>query len=185
MRLILVHPKPLCERGLCYGRLDLDSDEDALKAAAHRLEGIPGSCRIVTSPARRAHRLAAMLCAGPEIEPRLQELDFGDWEGRHWADLGQTAIEAWRRGLPHSAPPNGETLTAMARRCASWLSTLDADGPPILAITHAGPIRVLRALLSGEPLLAYFGESVPFAEPFMLELSAGLEVKFSHSMPGS
>jgi alpha-ribazole phosphatase len=166
MRLILVrHPKPVCESGLCYGRLDLDCDSAALEAAAERLRSLSANCRIVTSPAKRASRLAAMLAASPEIEPRLQELDFGDWEGRRWTDLGRGAIEAWERGLPNSSPPNGETVAGMAGRCAYWLSALSTDGAPILAITHAGPIRVLRALLRGEPLLTYFGESIPFAEP--------------------
>lgn len=172
MRLILVrHPKPVCESGLCYGRLDLDCDCAVLEAAAHRLRSLAAGYRIVTSPAKRASRLAAMLAARPEIEPRLQELDFGDWEGRRWTDLGRAAVDAWRRGLPDSAPPNGETLAGMAARCAHWLSALGADGAPILAITHAGPIRVLRALLRGEPLLTYFGESVPYAEP--LEIAPG------------
>ncbi len=40
---------------------------------------------------------------------------------------------------------------------------------PVLAITHAGPIRVIRALLEGKPLLTYFATPVPYAEPLTLE----------------
>jgi broad specificity phosphatase PhoE len=40
----------------------------------------------------------------------------------------------------------------------------------VLAITHAGPIRVIRALLGGEPLMAYFSVSVPFAEPLAIRI---------------
>jgi len=171
MRLILVrHPKPLCEAGLCYGRLDLECVAEALDTAAVRLAGLAEGCRIVASPARRARDLAERLGADIVLDPRLQELHFGDWEGRRWADLGRETVESWQQGLPGAAPPNGETLSAMAARCADWLASLDADGPPVLAVTHAGPIRVIRALIAGEPLLAYFSVSIPFAEPLAIDV---------------
>ncbi len=173
MRLILVrHPKPNCEKGLCYGRLDLECEPAALDAAASRLKAIARGHRIVSSPSRRALALAARLGSAAAIEPWLQELHFGDWEGRCWQDLGRAAIEAWQRGLPDAAPPNGETLAAMGARCSEWLGALKPDGPPVFAVTHAGPIRVIRALLSGEPLLTYFSTAVPFAEPLTLRLSS-------------
>ena len=131
MRLILVrHPKPLCEPGLCYGRLDLECVADALDTAALRLGGLAEGCRIVTSPARRARDLAAMLGPDVAVDGRLQELDFGDWEGRRWQDLGREPVEAWQRALPDAAPPGGETLSAMAARCAAWLASLDRPARP-------------------------------------------------------
>jgi alpha-ribazole phosphatase len=95
-------------------------------------------------------------------------LNFGDWEGRRWQDLGREAIDAWSQGLPDSAPPNGESLTAMAERCASWLQSLQHSESPVLAVTHAGPIRVIKAMVNGEPLLTYFTDAIPFAEPIEL-----------------
>ncbi len=89
MRLVLVrHPKPKCEAGLCYGRLDLDCEEDALEAAALRLHGFARGHRVVASPARRAAALAARLSEDVFIEPRLQELHFGEWEGPALAGFG-------------------------------------------------------------------------------------------------
>lgn len=173
MRLILVrHPKPRCEPRLCYGRLDLECDADALDTAALRLAALAGECRIVSSPARRARDLAERLGDSIAVEPRLQELHFGDWEGRRWQDLGLAAVEIWRRGLPDSAPPKGETFSSMASRCADWLGSLDPGGPPLLAVTHAGPIRVICALLNGEPPLTYFNAAVPFAEPVAMEIGS-------------
>ena len=149
MRLILVrHPKPLCEKGICYGRLDLECEPEALLEAVQRLAELASASRVFTSPARRARDLATRLDAQSIVDDRLQELDFGDWEGRRWQDLGREAIDAWYRGLPNSAPPNGETLTAMAARCASWLESLQPSESPVLAVTHAGPIRVMMAILS-------------------------------------
>jgi hypothetical protein len=42
----------------------------------------------------------------------------------------------------------------------------------VLAVTRAGPIRVIRALPGGEPLPAYFKFAVPFAEPLAVEIPA-------------
>ncbi len=180
MRLILVrHPKPLCDPGLCYGRLDLACDAQALKRAALNLRHLAGGHRIVSSPARRAFDLAITLSPEAAPDPRLQELNFGDWEGLRWQDIGRGPLDEWRRGLPHSAPPNGESLAALAARCSDWLKAPEPGGPPVLAITHAGPIRVIRALLKGEPLLTYFETAVPFAEPLILESDWDFDGKFN------
>ena len=101
---------------------------------------------------------------------RLSMIAFRNWTsaiGRGSAGriLGREAIDAWHRGLPDLAPPNGETLTAMAARCASWLKSLQPSESPVLAITDAGPIRVMMAILRDEPLLTYFTAAAPFAEP--------------------
>lgn len=166
MHLILVrHPKPLCEPGICYGRLDLACEPHALDEAATRLHDLARGMRVFTSPLRRAHDLAARLTPAPLADNRLQELNFGDWEGRRWLDLDPAAIDAWSSGLPNSAPLHGESLTAMAARCADWLASLDRAGPPVLAVTHAGPIRVIRAALEGVAPLTYFSLAIPFAEP--------------------
>ena len=173
MRLILVrHPKPLCKKGICYGRLDLECEPQALSEAVLRLGKLTSASPIFTSPARRARDLAAQLSTQTIVDERLQELNFGDWEGRRWHDLGREAIDAWSEGLPNSAPPNGETLTAMAGRCASWLKSIQPGESPVLAVTHAGPIRVIKAMLNGELLLTYFTDAIPFAEPIEFQLRA-------------
>jgi alpha-ribazole phosphatase len=180
MHLTLVrHPKPLAANGLCYGRLDIPCEPEALVLATARLATLAARCTVVSSPALRAFSLARKLTSNPSVEPRLQELDFGDWEGCLWQDLGRDAVDHWLNGLPFSAPPNGESLAAMAERLAAWLTSL-AGEQDILAITHAGPIRVLQALVKREPLMAYFDRSIPYAEPMPLEVEGpfpvGLEI---------
>ena len=182
MRLILVrHPKPVCEKGICYGRLDLECEPQALSEAVLRLAELAASSRIFTSPAKRARNLAGRLSREAIVDDRLQELNFGDWEGRRWQDLGREAIDLWSQGLPDSAPPNGETLTAMAARCASWLKSLQASEGPVLAVTHAGPIRVIRAMLEGKEILTHFAVPVPFAEPIALQLAVPDDQRSSRS----
>ncbi len=172
MRLILIrHPKPLCESGICYGRLDLECEPQALSEAVFRLSGLAPALPVFTSPAKRARDLATHLGTQLIVDDRLQELNFGDWEGRRWQDLGCEAIDTWCQGLPDTAPPNGETLTAMAARCSSWLKSLRSVDGPVLAVTHAGPIRVMKSILEGKPLLTYFTAAISFADPIELKLA--------------
>ncbi len=172
MRLILVrHPRPLCEPGVCYGRLDLECDPEALNDAVNCLCDLARGARVFASPSRRALALATRLSADAEVDARLQELHFGAWEGRKWDEIGQHAIKTWGDGLPDSAPPGGEALSAMAARCAGWVASVKLGEGPVMAVTHAGPIRLMRAILRAEPLLTYFSEAVPYAEAIPLEAS--------------
>jgi len=170
--LILVrHPKPVCEPGLCYGRLDLECEPDALLHAVEALSPLAAGFSIVSSPARRAAALAERLSNSVFLEPRLQELEFGEWEGRRWSDLGREAIDHWRLGLPDCGPPGGESLSQMAARCSTWLQDIAAQNKDVLAVTHAGPIRVIQSLIANEPLLKFFDSKVPFAQPIGISLS--------------
>jgi len=148
----------------------LECEPQALSEAVLKLGDLAKGSRVFVSPAKRARDLASRLTTRMIVDDRLQELNFGDWEGRRWLDLGRDAIDAWHQGLPDSAPPNGETLTAMAARCASWLNSLQPGESPIFAVTHAGPIRLIKSILNGEPLLTYFTNAIPFAEPIELRL---------------
>jgi alpha-ribazole phosphatase len=174
MRIILVrHPKPACQPGLCYGSLDVNCDEADLRLVAARLAPLAQNARVISSPLLRAKRLGKALSPAPDCEPLLRELDFGAWEGRLWSSLGREAIDRWRVGLPDAAPPGGETLAGLAARCQAWLDRLKAEPmeKQILAITHAGPIRVMKALTAGQPLLRYFAEKIPYGSIVTLNIS--------------
>lgn len=170
MRLMLVrHPKPDCEPGLCYGSLDLACKQDALADAIAALRPLSRGRKIISSPSRRAVDLARGLNGDDVVmETRLRELDFGHWEGRKWSELGRVAIDTWRLSLPDGAAPGGESLTNLALRCRDWLTTVQ-DREDLMVITHAGPIRVLRSLHEGRSLLHYFSTPVQYAEPIYLK----------------
>lgn len=137
--------------GHCYGRLDVDLSPEghaALPAlrAALRASGIT---HIFSSPARRCRRLADQLSPDPVIDPRLQELDFGAWEGLPWDDVPRDRLDAWATDPLGFAPPGGETGATLIARVRAAAMALDQDS---IVITHGGPLRLLPALLRGEPL---------------------------------
>ncbi|WP_159999712.1 histidine phosphatase family protein [Roseomonas sp. 18066] len=137
--------------GLCYGRLDLapgDGDVAALRdgIAQAGLDTAP----IVSSPARRCRALAEALADGRSItfDDRLLELDFGDWEGLPWDDIPRAALDAWAADVANFAPPGGESGAALLARVTAFHAALDGDS---VVIGHAGPLKLLAALLRGDP----------------------------------
>lgn len=159
-RLWLVrHARPLIDAGICYGSLDVAADAQATQEAAQALHAaLPPDCRLRHSPLQRCVQLAGALqalrpgCASA-ADARLQEMDFGAWEGRPWEELGADAIAAWAADLAHCAPGGGETLAAMLARVGQALREALAPvqagaGHDIVWITHAGVARCVQWLLA-------------------------------------
>ncbi|HWT85229.1 MAG TPA: histidine phosphatase family protein, partial [Myxococcales bacterium] len=89
----------------CRGQLDLVPGEDPLVSADQlRLAlAAPTPAVVWTSPLRRCSEVAARLAAriGAELrtDPRLLEMDFGEWEGRSWEDIERQDRIAYRDWL--------------------------------------------------------------------------------------
>ena len=91
-----------------------------------------------------------------EPDPRLIEMDWGDWEGETLSDLrarqGLKVQVNEDRGVD-LLPPNGESPRQVQDRLRPLLKEL-ASGPAITgAITHKGVIRALLALSTGWNML--------------------------------
>lgn len=170
MDLVLVrHPEPAIELGVCYGRTDVPLAGDAAHAAQAVLErlaalGAPAPRQLVTSPLQRCARLADQLArhfdCTCEVDARLQEIDFGDWEGQRWAAIDRVALDAWAADLRCARMHGGESVEQFEARVGDWLSRLHApwasrsSSPPssVLAVTHAGVMRMIASLALDEPL---------------------------------
>jgi probable phosphoglycerate mutase len=85
-------------------------------------------------------------------EPRIIEMDWGEWEGRTLAELreqlGEAMAENEARGLDFR-PPGGESPRAVIERIKPWLRETAAEGVPTLAVTHRGVIRAILAEATG------------------------------------
>lgn len=114
---------------------------------------IPSSCagmRIVTSPLLRCVQTAALIgAANAPREPRIVEMDWGEWEGERLSDLRERLGDAMAaneaRGLDFT-PPRGESPRMVLERVRPWLLEVSV---PTLAITHRGVIRVVLAAATG------------------------------------
>lgn len=158
--LVLIRHTQVAISGVCYGRLDVplaDSFTNDITTLQTECAGREAD-RVYTSPAQRCTLLAERLFPGQAMtDTRLQELDFGAWEGRRWDDIGEPAITAWAADYVHIAPPDGECYAQLADRVAEFLQSIrSSDARQVVAITHAGVIRAAHALLNGIPLAQSF-----------------------------
>ena len=156
MKLVLIrHPAPDVEGGTCYGRLDVGLRPDTGPAIAAIAQSVRGHqvTTVWSSPSARCliPARAAATSAGVRllVDPRLQELNFGQWEGMRWADVPRAALDRWAADPPGFAPPGGEAGIALLARVTDLMSTLRAEAVDCAVISHGGPLRILRALAEG------------------------------------
>lgn len=101
---------------------------------------------VVTSPARRARQTAAAFVDEAVVDPRFAERDFGAWEGRSWeAVWAEVPGDVLADAASYAAftPPEAEPMAAVRARVADALNDwAAAPGRCVLAVTHAGPVRL-------------------------------------------
>lgn len=149
------HAKPLVDAGVCYGRRDVAADTAATIECAHALAKlIPGNTRVMSSPLQRCAQLAhALHELRPELayetDPRLQEMDFGAWEGRPWNNIAPAELQAWTDGFAdYPVGGSGESTSQVMARVALAFDELQGRSDT-LWITHAGVIRAVELIARG------------------------------------
>lgn len=101
---------------------------------------------IYTSDLARAHETAMIvgeqLGRSVLIDPRLREVDVGDWSGRLATDIDADGLTRWN---------GGETYHQMGERVVAAVVDLAArhPGKTVLIVTHGGVIRACRASAAG------------------------------------
>ncbi|TGL62802.1 alpha-ribazole phosphatase family protein [Leptospira sarikeiensis] len=178
MEIFLVrHTTPEVEPGTCYGKTDLGLPSSFEKEAENVRKLLPTNVHSIrTSPLFRCYSLAEFLSKQMEsdtfspawkVDQNIQELNFGDWEGRLWEDLPRTETDLWMEDYVHRKPPGGETYLELKNRIVkSWEETLqearswekikkeegEASEYKTIWVSHGGPIRCLASLVLGFPL---------------------------------
>lgn len=146
--------------GLLQGRTDLPLT-DLGRSQGRRLAAALASerpVRVLTSPLQRARETATSIATAVdidvEVDDRLIELDYGEWEQRPYLEVGGEEWARWRSDRDF-APPGGESLRSVTERVASFcteqLATSAADHL-VVAVSHVSPIKAaaLWALDVGE-----------------------------------
>jgi alpha-ribazole phosphatase len=119
--------------------------------------------------ASRSHSLTV------RAEPRLREMDFGDWEGLTYAEILERDpqnLAAWETDPVHIPPPGGETVARVAARVQSVIDDISRanQDKTVLLVAHGGPLRVLLCLALGlDPKVQW---------QFRLDIAALSELEF-------
>jgi alpha-ribazole phosphatase len=191
MRVVLIrHPEPLVDPGICYGRrLDLALTVKGLRTAAELGANpiLTGSKRVWSSPAQRCRIAAEMIAETLQlplsIDPRLHEFDFGEWEGRKWDDIPRAEFDRWAAEPLTFRPPGGETAQELVDRTTDFVNDRLLANEDCVIVSHGGPLKVLNAQFRGEksdPL----APSLVFGVPTVIDpVAAANRVQISADRP--
>ncbi|MCM1164230.1 MAG: alpha-ribazole phosphatase [Muribaculaceae bacterium] len=135
----------------CYGQSDVGLSSTFAREAEVVKSKLADRefTRVFTSPLSRCVRLAAA-CGYPkaEADPRLLEMNFGDWEMQVWAEITDPRLQEWFDDWQHVTPTGGESFLDQQRRVASFLQSLRLlpDGTTVLVFTHGGVLMQVMLL---------------------------------------
>lgn len=163
---LIRHTTPVFEPGLIYGRKELLLHADfplELEAVRSQLNG--GFDIVFSSPALRCTELAKALSPEFMADDRLQELDFGEWEGKTWGTVDQPALQAWMDDYVNVCTPGGESMMQMYARVEAFWEELGQSGYGKAAIvTHAGVIRLILSIVNEIALTSVFDIKIAYGE---------------------
>lgn len=163
---------PLCATGILTAR-----------GIAERL-CVDAQLRLVSSPLQRATATARLIAsafgaAAALPDARLEEIDFGAWQGLTQAQVKLRWPGVLRRWKQDPAPfrfPGGESLAEAHARLCEFLRH-----PPwpaehagtVVAVSHAGMIRLAGLIAEHRPLAQFRQIEVPSGAIETFEWSAG------------
>jgi probable phosphoglycerate mutase len=144
---------------LCGRMPGVQLDDLGCRQMQRCAEMIERPAAILSSPQRRAQQSASILAwrfgLPVEIAPDADEIDYGEWTGRAFADLETDAKwHSWNLRRGAKGPPGGESMRALQRRIVRHLEQLrlvQTDGT-IIVVSHAEPIRAALLHYSRIPL---------------------------------
>lgn len=170
---LIRHTTPVFEPGLIYGRKELllhDDFPSELKAVQSQLD--TDFDITYSSPALRCTELARALSPAFSIDYRLQELDFGEWEGKTWDTVDQQALQAWMDDYLNVCPPGGESLMQMYARVSEfWMELGQLSYRKIAIVTHAGVIRLMLSIVDQIALTSIFDIKVAYGEVIRVRIN--------------
>lgn len=153
---LLRHPPVRALPNRCYGRADLtllDGWEATLPSYLTALAAQRPSM-VWTSPLSRcllpAQALAGLLAIPVHVDPRLIELDFGEWDGLDWDDVSRASLDLWAADPMGFAAPGGESGVMLVRRVEALCADILADARDCVIVSHGGPLRLLGPMLRRE-----------------------------------
>ena len=156
MRLWLVRHGPTHAKA-AVGWSDIPADLSDIAALTRLSDYLPTQARIVSSDLQRASATADAIQKNRTRLPdtaTLREMNFGDWDGRPFAEIAASDPEIsrkfWESPGP-TAPPNGESWDDLSARISTAVDTIiTAHGTgDVIIVAHFAAILTALQRASG------------------------------------
>jgi len=147
--------------GRVTGQLDLEADCSDHESIARVAVRLPQHPVWMSSHLRRArqtldvlHKACGVSGVGVEVERDMAEQDFGDWQGRTYAELEASDADRYKKfwiAPGTTRPPGGESFADVMMRVARAVERRSAAHPDtdIVVVGHGGSIRAAVAQALG------------------------------------
>ncbi len=136
--------------GLLLGRADPELDDLGRAQARAMAQSLPTPDLVVSSPLARCRQTAAAFGVEVEVDERLIELDYGEYDLVPLRDIPADVWARWRAD-PWFRPPGGEALAELGERVSSALDAVAerAARSEVMVVTHVSPIKAALAWALG------------------------------------
>ncbi|ARD45303.1 histidine phosphatase family protein [Colwellia sp. PAMC 21821] len=176
----------LVQTGILCGRTDIALSDTGKKQLVNAIQYLPNISHCYSSPLIRCREFAEKFCQKNELPiqvlAELQEMNFGDWDGKSYQSLWQPELEPdqqielssdkkiptlgdfWQNPW-QCQPPNGETMASFTQRVDKFWHNLLAQleqshlhknkqnqAVNTLVFSHGGVIRYILAKVLGLPI---------------------------------
>ena len=176
-------------QGRWQGWQDSTLTELGLQQASSAAEKLAncGATQLLTSDAGRARQTAAVIGERLGLTPlpaqALRERFYGEYEGLTSEEIDAkfpgTRYEAGRDLRETWRPIGGETLVEVGSRVLTFVRVTAAafPGQSVIAVTHAGVLRVLDGIYSRESLDKIWHRVPPNCAIFVLQANAAGDLR--------
>jgi len=137
-------------KNLCYGQWDMPLKvgyEDQLKDLKNHFSTLQGFITYTSESGRTKELAWALGIKDTYQDHRLNELNFGHWEGKPWNEIPEKELQKWMINYYYHPVPGGESYKELENRVIAFLKELVEKNrdtmDPVLLISHAGPIRCI------------------------------------------
>ena len=142
-------------RETCYGQSDVPLKPTFPQEAAlvkEKLENLfPDKSlldAVYSSPLSRCTRLAEFCGYGFAVrEPRILELNFGEWEMQNYNEITDPHLQVWFQDWINVRPTGGESFRDQYNRVSAFLQELKSLGMEnVLLFCHGGVLACAKVL---------------------------------------
>lgn len=160
---------------MIQGQCDIELNEygrELARATAEGLKDVPFDV-VYTSPLSRARETAQIVTGGRNVvwieEPRIQEICFGEYEGKHCGRKNfdvpdKDFLNFFFDTAHYHTPPGGESFEDIIKRTGDFLAELTGKREyaekTVLVSTHGCALKAILANIRHLPIEEFWGEGV-------------------------
>ena len=161
-----------------YGQTDLDVSntfEKEVKIIKKKIDELiteDYKVKVYSSPLQRCRKLSQKISDNVILDPRIMELNLGDWEMKPKQSIPKELVENWEKDMINFTIPNGESNKKFLQRLKEFTDEICKTDEDVLIVAHAGSINGMISNLTGEPfdkLLKNFWEKISYGSLSLLK----------------